>query len=132
MTDTSGKKYKTNDEICAEHGGNPNAFAPIKNGRVPCLRVTLKKNPDAPHVLLVSSEKPKVCEAGRILANQGGSIPLYLKEDTNRWLDLGKFEIERSSQEAAEIEYWQARAGRTDVGLVLFMRTVETELSHAA
>jgi hypothetical protein len=131
MTDKSGKKYVTNDEISL-HGGNPNAFAPMKNGRVPCLRVTLKKNPDAPHVLLVSREKPDVYKAGLMLTKQSGSIQLYLKEDINRWLDLGKFEVERSSQEAAEIEYWQARAGRTDVGLVLFMRPVETELSQAA
>jgi hypothetical protein len=129
MTDKSGKKYLKNDEITARHGGNPNAFAPIKNGRVPCLRVTLKKNPDAPNVLLVSGEKRYVCEAGRILTKQSGSIPLYFKEAPNRWLEMGDFEVEKASQEAAEIEYRQARAGRTDVGFVLFMRAVETEQS---
>jgi hypothetical protein len=80
MTDTSGKKYKTNDEICAEHGGNPKACAPIRDGRVLYLRVTPQMNPDAPHVILLSSEKPKVCEAAQILAYQGKPIPIYLKK----------------------------------------------------
>jgi hypothetical protein len=132
MTNTSDKKIFTRDDIQARYGGGKVTFLPNIDGRVTCACLTLRKNPDAPRVILVSGEKPKVYKAGLMLANQNGSIPAFLKEAPGRWLYVGEFEVERSSQEAADIEYWQARAGRTDVRLVIFMRAVGTEFSHAA
>ena len=132
MTDTFEERFYERTEIQARRGGGLVIFLPNIDGQVTCACLTPKKNPDAPHVILVSREKPDVYKAGLMLVNQSGSIPVFLKHAPKRWLYIGEFEVERSSQEAADIEYWQARAGRTDVRLVIFMRAVGTEFSHAA
>lgn len=115
-----GKSY-TRREIHNVLGGSVQAFLPDKGGRVVCACLTRRLNPDVPNVILVGGG-PDIYRRGRMLANQGGTIPVFLKNASDDWRYAGEFEVERASEIAADIAPWQSRAGRDDVRIVIHMR----------
>jgi hypothetical protein len=97
------------------------AFLPEKSGRVVCACLTPKLNPDVPNVILVGAGRD-IYRRGRMLADQSGAIPVFLKNASDDWRYAGEFEVERASEIDADIAPWQAHAGRADVRIVIHMR----------
>jgi hypothetical protein len=85
----NGKDY-TREYIHIVCGGNKQAFLPTRNGKVvaACLRPDL--NPQAPEVILCNSGAAARA-AGRTLATQIESIPVFIKRETDRFRYVGHF-----------------------------------------
>ena len=86
-----GKDYSRED-IHAFCGGNKQAFLPVRKGKVvaACLRPDL--NPQAPEVVLCNSGAAARA-AGRTLSRQVESIPVFLRQETDRWRYAGQFAV---------------------------------------
>ena len=89
-----GKDYSRED-IRAECGGNKQAFLPTRNGKVvaACLRPDL--NPQAPEVILCNSGAA-ARSAGRTLSKQADPVPVFIRQETDRWRFVGQFAVEAS------------------------------------
>lgn len=87
-----GKDYSRED-IHALCGGSKQAFLPVYKGKVvaACLRPDL--NPQAPEVVLCNSGAAARA-AGRTLARQADPIPVFLRQETDRWRYAGQFAVE--------------------------------------
>ena len=114
-----GVEY-TRDEIHSMFGGSTQWFLPRANSKVVCACLTLRLNPKAPFEILVGCgvEKEKSAE---LLSHQTNPIPIFIKQDTNRWQYTGEFVCTRYSTDIAVIRPKAERAGRDDVAGVLFM-----------
>ncbi|WP_137936611.1 DUF6697 family protein [Chitinivorax sp. B] len=84
-----GKDY-TRDDIHSHCGGNKQAFLPVYKGKVvaACLRPDL--NPHAPDVILCNSGGAARA-AGRTLAKQIDPIPVFIRQQTDKWRYVGNF-----------------------------------------
>ena len=115
-----GKSY-TRRQIHNLVSGSVQPFLPDKGGRVVCACLTPKLNSDVPNVILVGAGGD-IYRRGRMLVDQSGAIPVFLKNGSDDWHYAGEFEVERASEVAADIALWQAHAGRADVRIVIHMR----------
>ncbi|GAB3267725.1 DUF6697 family protein [Chitinimonas naiadis] len=86
-----GKDYSRED-IHARCGGNKQAFLPVRKGKVvaACLRLDL--NPQAPEVVLCNSGAAARA-AGRTLSRQAEPIPVFLRQESDRWRYAGQFAV---------------------------------------
>jgi hypothetical protein len=117
-----GASY-TRPDINKVIGGEQQIYLPSKAGRVVCACLKPTLNRDAPKVILVGA-KTMVLKRGRTLANQGGSIPVFIKGGSNDWRYAGDFEVASWSEDQAEINKYQAPSGRNDARMVIHMRAV--------
>jgi len=90
----------------------------VSGGRVVagCFRSDL--NPGAPEVVL-PGKGDKIEKSAEILAAQADSIPVFLKDTTNRWRYVGDYRCVGLSRDAQETAALAKRAGRDDVTCVL-------------
>ena len=97
-----GKDYSRED-IHVHCGGNKQAFLPVYRGKVvaACLRPDL--NPDAPEVILCNSGAAARA-AGRTLAKQIDAIPVFIRQETDRWRFVGRFVVAASLTTPNECE----------------------------
>lgn len=80
----SGQEYTLN-AITAALGGETMSYLPQFDNRIVCGRFKQEgMNPNAPYEVLVGN-LPKVRRKAELLVEQGGVIPVFLKEGTNRW-----------------------------------------------
>ncbi|MET0519115.1 MAG: DUF6697 family protein [Burkholderiaceae bacterium] len=84
-----GKDYSRED-IHAQCGGNKQAFLPTHQGKVVAACLSPERNPQAPDIVLCSSGAAARA-AGRTLAKQSGPIPVFIRQDANRWRFMGSF-----------------------------------------
>ncbi|CAB3796112.1 hypothetical protein [Pararobbsia alpina] len=89
-----GKDY-TRGYIHTICGGNKQSFLPVHRGKVvaACLRPDL--NPQAPDVIICNSGAAARA-AGRTLAKQDGSIPVFIEQTTDRLRYVGNFAVTES------------------------------------
>jgi hypothetical protein len=86
-----GQEY-TFDAIAAALGGRPFGYLAQLGGRIVCGRFTREMNPRAPYEILVG-DSPGVRRKAEMLAAQGGVIPVFIREGTNRWRYHGPMEV---------------------------------------
>lgn len=88
-------KAYTREFIHMVCGGNKQSFLPEKNGKVvaACLRTDL--NPQAPDVIICDSSA-SARAAGRTLATQGGTIPVFIKMATDSFRFVGQYAVSES------------------------------------
>lgn len=86
-----GQEY-TFDAIAAALGGRPFGYLAQLGGRIVCGRFTREMNPRAPYEILVG-DSPGVRRKAEVLAAQGGVIPVFIREGTNRWRYHGPMEV---------------------------------------
>lgn len=96
-------------------------FLPSNGGRIVCGCITTEMNPDAPECILVGN-RPRVVARARKMANQGGSIPIFVKQAVNQWEYRGTYDFVRFSQDPADFRSLAAEAGRDDVVAALYFR----------
>jgi hypothetical protein len=83
-----GGEY-THMQIVDAIGGETVSYLPQSNGRIVGGRFKVDKmNPEAPQRIIVG-DVPRVVKKAELLANQEGSIPVFLKKASNRWLFHG-------------------------------------------
>ncbi|WP_063533434.1 hypothetical protein [Burkholderia sp. MSMB1589WGS] len=88
-------KHYTREFIHTACGGSKQAFLPTKNGKVvaACLRTDL--NPQAPDVIICDGSA-SARAAGKTLAGQGGTIPVFIKAETDAFRFVGLFAVSES------------------------------------
>lgn len=85
---TIGSEY-TLTEVQMLIGGDSVSYLPQTAGRIVGARFMKGgMNPNAPYEVLVG-DRPIVKRKAELLAVQGGSIPVFMKQGTNRWLYHG-------------------------------------------
>jgi hypothetical protein len=114
-------KFYTRREIHNLLGGELQTYLPAKDGLVTCACLTLKRNPDAPNTILVG-QSPRVLERAKQLCAQGGTIPVFVKRNTNKWEYVGRYQVERCSADVTDIDKYQQLSGRTNLRMVVFLK----------
>ena len=78
-----GDEY-TLDAIVSALGGDTMSYLPQLKGRIVGGRFTTNMNPNAPYQILVG-DRPQVVRKAKLLAEQEGTLPVFLKQAPNRW-----------------------------------------------
>ena len=82
----------THADIVSALGGDTVSYLPQSEGRIVGGRFKAGKiNPNAPYEILVG-DLPRVRQKAELLAAQGGTIPVFMKEAPNRWCYHGRME----------------------------------------
>ncbi len=113
----------THDFICKTFGGDAKSgtYLPQSQQTILCGCFTTMMNPDAPECVLVGNG-PRIMAKAEKLAAQGGSIPVFLKLDTNQWEYKGRYELMLFSKNLPDFEAKAIVADRNDVAAALFFR----------
>jgi len=90
-------------EIQEMLGGGTRVFAPHKNGRVTCLCLDLKQNPDAPRIALPAGGKRRD-KMVRMVTELEAPVPVFLKKGNKAWEYVGHFEFDSISRKRKDIE----------------------------
>jgi len=116
----------TREKIAAELGGSAESYLPRSNGVIVCACLRRDHNPDAPRIILPGLG-PEVCQLGEELCNQQGAIPVFIKEDVNRWQYVGDYEVDANNPPSVapdiirEHEVRSGRFGREGISRVIYM-----------
>jgi hypothetical protein len=114
-------QHYTRQEIHDAVGGNVEQYLPTKDGRVVCGAFRPDANPDAPMIVL-AGQSPRIRQAAEQFAKQTETVPIFLKREPNRWQYVGRFRVQRSSTDAADIACQEKRASRHGkISMVLFL-----------
>jgi len=119
-----GKMY-THDFICKTFGGDAKSgtYLPQSQQTILCGCFTNTMNPEAPDIVLVGGG-PRIMMKAEKLAAQGGTIPIFMKQGTNQWKYMGKYELIKFSKDSTDFESKAIAADRNDVAAALFFRPV--------
>ncbi len=108
-----GKSYPM-AEIQRAFGGDNMSYLPQVGNRIVCGRFTAEMNPRAPYEVLVG-DPPRVQRAAELLATQGGSLPVFVKEGPNQWRYQGQLRFVEYVTDGRLVQPKAKAAGRTDV-----------------
>lgn len=113
-----GKAFKRGavyslDGIASVVGGERQSYLPQKEGTIVCGRFTRDMNPKAPYEVIVG-DLPRVAAKARLLVEQGGSIPVFVKEAPNEWRFHGFMAPARFATDRRTVEAKAKAAGRED------------------
>ena len=116
----------THDFICKAFGGDTKSgsYLPQSQQTILCGCFTTSMNPEAPECVLVGNG-PRILGKAEKLAAQGGSIPVFLKLETNQWEYKGQYELLSFSKNSSDFEAKAVAADRNDVAAALFFRRIE-------
>jgi hypothetical protein len=118
-----GRSYDR-DRIHVELGGSKEEYLPMKDGKVLFGAFRRDWNPEAPHVVL-PGKGPKIEQSALALAEQRGSVPVFIKCEVNAWEFVGRYRAKSVSLNPDVIAEYAARAGRAgEVSMVLFLEPV--------
>lgn len=124
-----GQNY-TRQEIHDQLGGDLQSYLPIANGRAVCACLNRDKNPEAPNVVVVGTG-PGIENAGELLAMQVGSIPVFLKQESNAWTFQGSFEVARSTQDPAELAPYKTANG-SEITRLIYLKPSGDQVATSA
>jgi|APTNR8051073442_1049403.scaffolds.fasta_scaffold16559_4 hypothetical protein len=124
MTFIVGFDY-TREAIHAQCGGSLQSELPHQNGRVVAACLDASRNPHAPCVILCGN-RPDLCQAGALLAQQPAPIPVFIKNAAQRWVYQGGFEVAESFTAPADCAPYLAGSGRdfTTISRVIVLRMI--------
>ncbi len=116
---TEGKLY-TRNEIHDLLGGGIQGYLPHKDGKVVAGCFGLKRNPEAPDVVLVGSG-PETVRWAKVLCEQEYPVPVFAKQQPNEWKYVGEYKVKDWTEDPADLQEYGERAGRTGITRVLFL-----------
>lgn len=96
-------EYYTRDQIHEDLGGSKQSYLPTREKRVVAACLTKKPNPGAPNVILCG-KGPVIASTGASLAKQRDPVPVFIKQNTNRWEYKGKFKVTASYSSGAQFK----------------------------
>lgn len=114
-----GRIY-TRHQIHVALGGELQTYLPQHGGKIVCGCFQPDLDPEAPHEILVA-DTPKVRQKAEMLCQQGGSIPVFLKVNRNRWEYRGLFQVKKLSLDPLEIIHKAQKLGRNYIAAVLYL-----------
>ncbi|MYM68327.1 hypothetical protein GTP45_16035 [Pseudoduganella sp. FT55W] len=119
------KEY-SRENIHAVVGGNKESFLPARQGKIvaACLRAEL--NPLAPEYIVCNSGSAARA-AGSTLARQTEAIPVFLRQDSDRYRFIGNYAVQESYTVPDEcVPYIQGTGfSKQQISRVLKMRAVK-------
>ena len=105
-------KDYSREEIHATSGGNKQAFLPTHHGKVIAACLKLERNPQAPDIILCSTGAAQRA-AGRNLAKQQDEIPVFIRQDSQRWRFKGQFKVAETLTSPLDCQPYIAGSGYT-------------------
>ncbi len=103
-------------------GGDNMSYLPETGGRIVCGRFTTDMNPNAPERVLVG-DRPRVKRKAELLAQQGGMLPVFMKQGPNRWRYHGLMRFVEYVTDSRVVEPEAKAAGRAgEIAGVLVLR----------
>lgn len=96
-------------------------FLPTRDGRIVCGCFTTEMNPEAPECVLIG-DKPRVVARAEKMAEQGGSIPIFIKRRVNEWEYRGVYDFVLLSRDRHDFAQLAEEAGRDDIVAALYFR----------
>jgi len=111
-------------EIHEKIGGGIQDYLPHANGRVVCGAFRTDTNPKAPEEILAGNGS-NIIKYGRILCEQGGSIPVFIKRASNCWEYRGEYSVARWTEDNAVIAEKSEESGRNNITKVIYLRKVQ-------
>ncbi|HEY3231903.1 MAG TPA: helicase-related protein, partial [Roseiflexaceae bacterium] len=104
-------------------GGELETYLPQRDGRIVAGCFTPKLDPGAPTELLVG-DGLKVIEKAQLLAQQGGTIPVFLKRAKGAWQYVGRYRVARPpSSDPALLRHKEQQAQRSDLVMILYLES---------
>jgi hypothetical protein len=119
---TKGHRYTWN-QVLEETGADatPPYYLPHAGERVVAACLTFELNPDAPSIILAGNGR-EIARYADLFCAQQDQIPVCVKSGDREWLCCEDFKLSRTSTDPAEIREHSARAKRSDVYRILFLR----------
>lgn len=103
-------------------GGDNMSYLPQAGGRIVCGRFTTDMNPNAPDRVLVG-DRPRVKRKAELLAQQGGTLPVFMKQGPDRWRYHGLMRFVDYVTDSRVVEPEANAAGRAgEIAGVLVLR----------
>lgn len=96
-------------------------FLPTREGRIVCGCIATEMNPEAPECVLIG-DKPRVVARAEKMADQGGTIPIFVKRGVNQWEYRGMYDFVRLSRDPRDFRQLAREAGRDDIVAALYFR----------
>ena len=122
----SGQKFIEGEfynrgQIHDQFGGSKQAYLPNSKGKVVCACLTPDLNPRAPEVVLVGIGI-KVYSSAVMLAQQGGAIPVFMKDCSSSWRYEGLWSVEGFKTDDATVRKEMVGSGRDKISGVLYLK----------
>lgn len=115
-----GSKYTLNEITTVLHGELLSCL-PQSNNKIVCGRFRpAPMNPNAPYEILIG-DFPKVRRKVAALVAQGGAIPVFLKEGSNRWHFHGRMRVARYATDPAMVRTAKGVRKRDKIVGVLYL-----------
>jgi hypothetical protein len=105
-------------EIADKLRGGLEPYLPTSSGRVVAGCFRRSNNPQAPDVVLVGSG-PRIRSSAAMLAAQKTPIPVFMKDDINRWEYVGRFRVRDWLHDKRSIRRYSKGSIRLDITSVL-------------
>jgi hypothetical protein len=104
-------------------GGELVTYLPQHDGRIMAGCFTPKLDPGAPEEVLVGNA-PNVIAKAHLLAQQGGTIPVFLKRAKGAWEYVGRYRVARPpSSDPALLRQKEQQAQRSDLVMILYLES---------
>jgi hypothetical protein len=104
-------------------GGTVQGYLPMVRGRVVCGAFKRSLNPNVPDVIL-GGDAPVVRKGAEVFCKQKYPVPIFLKAARNEWEYIGDYQVDRWTEDAAEIAKHEALSGRPYIARVMFLKRV--------
>lgn len=114
-------RYYSRIEIAAELHGPLQWYLPTYKHKIVAVCLRKSHNPKAPNVVFCGFGK-RVESTGEWLSLETRALPVFVKEDLNRWKYYGRFKVTSSCTKGPEFKREVASAKNPDsISRVVFM-----------
>lgn len=114
--------FYSRDDIFKILGGSKQHYLPMRAGRVLYGAFRKDLNPDAPKIVL-PGKGTIIDKSARLFAIQKEPIPVFIKDDINKWKYMGDFVVKKLLEDSKVIKEHAAntKSKRTDITMVLYL-----------
>ena len=96
------------------------SYIRTKDNIVKGLAITTKKNPEAPEIIVVGTG-PVIVKNAKLFLESKTYVPVYVKQDTNKWKFMGNYKADSYNQDSQIVEQYRRHRNATDVDGILFL-----------
>jgi len=121
--------HYSREDIGKVIGGETQSYLPRRStgdgskGPIVCGCFSLEDNPDAPDIVLAGNSAD-IHQRAIDLCEQGGTIPVFVKDDDERRTYVGDYKVAYWSENPKVIAQQHKLSGRDNVARVLFLEAV--------
>ena len=116
--------YYTRREIHEQLGGGTDDYLPHVSKQVVCGCFRRDTNPDAPTLeekggVILVGDGPDIYRWAQVFSEQKHHVPVFIKEETNRWCYIGKYRVRKWVDDEISVMLHREESGRADVVAIL-------------